>query len=116
MPQSELLGSTAISIGYSNSSNKYRDAYRVIPLMIPKFQVIHSISGYFIGVATLVQGTIVQGDSCPWDFCPMTQLSKESFVQCDFYPKKLLPDKSLLKKDFSYFLLKVTIFIDYRMK
>ena len=36
------------------------------------------------GVATIFQGTIVQGDSCPRDFCPMTQLSKPTFVQGDF--------------------------------
>ena len=33
------------------------------------------------GVATIVQGTIVQGDGCPRDFCPMSQLSKENIVQ-----------------------------------
>ena len=39
------------------------------------------------GVATFVQGTIVQGDSCPRDFCPMTQLSKQTIVQGDFCPR-----------------------------
>ena len=29
-----------------------------------------SVSG-FAGTATIVQGAIVQGDSCPRDFCPM---------------------------------------------
>ena len=37
------------------------------------------------GVATFVQGTIVQGDSCPRDFCPMTQLSKQTFVKGSVY-------------------------------
>ena len=39
------------------------------------------------GVATIVQGTLVQGDSCPRDFCPMTQLSKQTIVQGDFCPR-----------------------------
>ena len=40
-----------------------------------------------MGVATIVQGTLVQGDSCPRDFCPMTQLSKQTIVQGDFCPR-----------------------------
>ena len=48
------------------------------------------------GVATIVHGTIVQGDSCPRDFCPMTQLSKQTIVRGDFFPRKHLPVKSLL--------------------
>ena len=39
------------------------------------------------GVATIVQGTIVQGDSCPRDFSPMTQLSKQTIFQGDFCPR-----------------------------
>ena len=65
------------------------------------------------GVATIVQGTIVQGDICPRDFFPMTQLSKETIVQWDFCPRKLLPGKSLLKLFFilywilQFWLLKI---------
>ena len=42
---------------------------------------------YSEGVATIVQGAIVQGDSCPRDFCPMTQLSKQTIVHGDFGPR-----------------------------
>ena len=51
------------------------------------------------GVATIVQGMIVKGDSCPWNCCPMTQMSKEKLAQIDL----------------SFLLLEVAIFIDYRM-
>ena len=44
----------------------------------------------------------VQGDSCPRDFCPMTQLSKQTFVQGDFCPRKCLTVKSLLKLIFLF--------------
>ena len=40
-----------------------------------------------IGVATIVQGTIVQGNSSPRDISPMTQLSKQTIVQGDFCPR-----------------------------
>ena len=68
------------------------------------------------GVATIVQGTIVQGDSCPRDFCPMTQLSKETIVQWDFCPRKLLPVKSLLKLIFLIFYWKLphSLIIEYK--
>ena len=68
------------------------------------------------GVATIVQGTIVQGDSCPRDFCPMTQLSKETIVQWDFCPRKLLPVKSLLKLFFLIFYWKLphSLIIEYK--
>ena len=55
----------------------------------------------FLGVAT-----IVQGDSFPMDFFPMTQLSKETIVQWDFCPRKLLPLKGLLKLIFFIFYWK----------
>ena len=45
------------------------------------------MSNTFFGVATIVQGTIVQEDSCPRDFCPMTQLAKQTIVQGDFCPR-----------------------------
>ena len=40
---------------------------------------------------------IVQGDSCPSEFCPMTQFSIETIVQWKFCPSRLLQEKSLLK-------------------
>ena len=69
-----------------------------------------------MGVATIVQGTIVQGDSCPRDFCPMTQLSKETIVQWDFCPRKLLPVKSLFKLFFLIFYWKLphSLIIEYK--
>ena len=56
------------------------------------------------GVSTIVQETIVQGDSCPRDFCPITQLSKQAFVQGDFCPRKRFLVKSLLKLIFLFFI------------
>ena len=44
------------------------------------------------GVATIAQGKI-----CQRDFCPMTQLSKETIDQWDFCPRKLLQVKSFLR-------------------
>ena len=44
------------------------------------------------GVATFVQGTVVQGDHGP-----RGQMSKEILVRGDFCPRKLLPVISLLK-------------------
>ena len=46
------------------------------------------------GFAKFVREMIVQGDSCPWDFCPKTELSKETIFRCDFCPRKVLPVKS----------------------
>ena len=40
-----------------------------------------------MGAATIVQGTIVQGHGCPREFCPMTQLSKQTIFQGDFCPR-----------------------------
>ena len=45
------------------------------------------------GVATIVNGTIVQGGSCKWDLCPMKQLSNETFY--------MLPWNNLFKLDTS---------------
>ena len=55
----------------------------------------------FLGVATIVQGAIVQGDSCPRRQLSKGQLSKELlskeiFVQVDSCPRRLLS-----KADFS---------------
>ena len=62
-----------------------------------------------IGVAT-----IVQGDRSPRDFCPMPQLSKQTFVQGDFCSKKRFPVKSLLKLIF--FKLRLTKQVCYILK
>ena len=59
--------------------------------------------GEHAGVATIVQGTKVQEDSCPRDFCPMKQLSKQTLVQGDCCPRKRLLVKSLLKLIFLFF-------------
>ena len=40
------------------------------------------------GVETFVQGTCVQGDSCPSNICPRRQLSKETVIQGDNCPRK----------------------------
>ena len=52
-----------------------------------------SVCTKFQGVATIVQGTVVQGDSCPRDFYPMTKLSKKAIC-----PRTLLAFKSLSSK------------------
>ena len=49
-----------------------------------------------VGVATFVQGTVVQGDLGPRGQMSKGQLSKEILVQGDFCPRKLLPVISLL--------------------
>ena len=67
-----------------------------------------------IGVATFVQGTVVQVDHGPRGQMSKGQLSKEILVQGDFCPRKLLPVISLLTL-FFYSLLDVTILIDYKM-
>ena len=47
--------------------------------------VLNPASPTVHGVGTIVQGAIVQGDSCP-----RRLLSKETFVQGDFCPRRLL--------------------------
>ena len=49
------------------------------------------------GDVAIVQGTIVHGDSFPGDFCPMMHDSKETIIQWDFCPTKLLQVKRSLK-------------------
>ena len=44
----------------------------------------------FLGVATIVQGAIIQGDRCPRRQLSKGQLSKETFVQGDFCPRQTL--------------------------
>ena len=75
-------------------------------------------NNYYYGVATIVQGSIVQGDSCQRDFCPMTQLSKETIVQWYFCPRRLLPVKSLFKLIFLIFYWKYphSLIIEYQKK
>ena len=69
-----------------------------------------------LGVVTIVQGTIVQGDSCPRDFGPMTQLSKQTIGQGDFCPRKCLPVKTLLKLIYLFFIITLTIQVCYKVK
>ena len=38
-------------------------------------------ANFLLGVTTIVQETIVQGDICLWDFCLMTLQSKQIIVQ-----------------------------------
>ena len=41
--------------------------------------------GDLFGVATFVQGTIVQGDSCPRDFCPWSRFDKVKAAPIIFF-------------------------------
>ena len=61
-----------------------------------------------IGVATFVQGTLVQGDIGPRGQMSKGQLSKGILVRGDFFPRKLLPVITLLKLFFFilYWLLR----------
>ena len=54
------------------------------------------------GVATFVQGTVVQGDLGPRGQMSKGQLSKENLVRGDFCPRKGLPVISLLKLFFLF--------------
>ena len=49
------------------------------------------------GGATIVQGAIVQGDSCPRRQLSKGQFSKETFVQGDFSPRRPLSKKTLIQ-------------------
>ena len=66
-------------------------------------------------VATFVQGTVVQGDLGSRGQMSKGQLSKEILVQGDFYPRKLLPVRKLLKLIFLD-LLEIAALIYYPMK
>ena len=78
-------------------------------LCLDILKVLHYREGYFnsdisissSGVATFVQGTVVQGDLCPRGQMSKRQFSKEILVRGDFCPRKLLPVISLLKLFFS---------------
>ena len=66
------------------------------------------------GVATIVQGTIVQGDRCPRRKLSKGLLSNDTVVQADFCPRRLLSkevftSKKLAQIDFTFFLLRLTI-------
>ena len=50
-----------------------------------------------IGGAIIVQGAIVQGDSCPRRQLSKGQFSKETFVQGDFSPRRPLSKKTLIQ-------------------
>ena len=69
--------------------------------MLQKAKLIDLISRLIqtsvYGVATFVQGTVVQGDLGPRGQMSKGQLSKEILVRGDFCPRKLLPVISLLK-------------------
>ena len=54
------------------------------------------------GVATFVQGTVIQGDHGPRGQMFKGQLSKATLVQGNFFPRKLLPVTSLLKLFFLF--------------
>ena len=49
-------------------------------------------------------------NNCPREFCPMTQLSKQTIVPGDFCTKKLLPIKIFL------YLLRLTVKVYYVMR
>ena len=77
---------------------------------LDEFELLRAKSG----VATFVQGTVVQGDLGPRGQMSKGQLAKEILVRGDFCPRKLLPAISLLKL-FFYSLLDITILIDDKM-
>ena len=64
-----------------------------------------------VGVATFVQGTVVQGDLGTKGQMSKEQLSKKILVRGDFCPRKLLPVISLLKL-FFHSLLDIATLIE----
>ena len=66
--------------GWTNSVSFSIDDSDIVSWMYPQ-SIIND------GVVTIVHGTIVQGDSCPREFCPSTWMSKQTIVQSDFCPR-----------------------------